>query len=81
MACGLWFCIILIRWFVYVVLLLCFLVCERFRRQSIFDQIEATNQIIVVNILQNRSHMYSSHYISIKCVGFKSIHYAINLKL
>ena len=40
---------------------------------------------IVANMLQNLSHMYYSHNSnikfvnsSIKCVGFESIHYAIN---
>ena len=41
---------------------------------------------MVVSMLQNLSHMYSNHnsnikYVNstIKCVGFKSFHYAINL--
>ena len=29
--------------------------------------------------MQDWSHMYSSHHKMIKCVGFESIHYAINL--
>ena len=47
----------------------------------IFDRTKTINQIIVVNMLQNLSHMYSSHYMIIKCVGFKSIHYTINLNI
>ena len=34
---------------------------------------------MIVNMLQNLSHMYSSHYRIIKYVSFKPIHYAINL--
>ena len=41
---------------------------------------------MVVNMLQNWSHRYSSHKSNIKCVGliikcidFESIHYTINL--
>ena len=55
------------------------LVCGRFRWQSILDHTETTNQIIVVNMLQNQSHRYSSHYKIIKCVRFEQIHYAINM--
>ena len=47
--------------------------------QSVFDQTNITNQIMVVNMLQNLSNMYSSHYRAIKCVGFEPIHYANNL--
>ena len=36
-----------------------------------------TNQIILVNMLQ--SHMYFIQYCIIKCVGFETIHYIINL--
>ena len=43
---------------------------------------------MVVVMLQNLSHKYSNHnnnikYIdsSIKCIGFKQIHYAINLNV
>ena len=43
---------------------------------------------MVINILQNLSYMYSSHNNNIKCVGltikhvgFESIHYAINLDI
>ena len=34
---------------------------------------------MVVNMLQNLSHMYSSHHRIINYVGLKLIHYAINL--
>ena len=40
-----------------------------------------TNQIMIVNMLQNWSHMYSSHYMIIKYVSFKPIHYVINLNI
>ena len=46
---------------------------------SIFDQTETTNQIMVVNILQNLSHRYFSHYSITKFVGFEPIYYIINL--
>ena len=46
--------------------------------QNIFDQIETTNQIIVISMLQNYSHMYSNHNSIIKIVSFKSIYYVIN---
>ena len=51
--------------------------------QSIFDQVEAntSNQIMVINMIQNWSHMYSNHYRIIKCVGFEPIHCAINLNV
>ena len=34
---------------------------------------------MAVNMLQNWSHRYSSHYRIIKCVDFESIHYILNL--
>ena len=46
--------------------------------QNIFDQIETTNQIIVISMLQNYSHMYSNHNSIIKIVSFESIYYVIN---
>ena len=55
--------------------------CERFEQQNIFDQIEISNQTMIANMLQNWSHMYSIHHKIIKCVGFKSIHCAINLNV
>ena len=48
-------------------------------RQNIFDHTETTNQIMVVNISQNLSHMYYNHYSIIKFVDLESIHYGINL--
>ena len=47
--------------------------------QNIFDQIKTTNQIIVINMLQNYSHIYFNHNSIIKIVSFKSIYYIINL--
>ena len=47
----------------------------------IFDRTKIINQIIVVNMLYNWSHLYSSHYMIIKYIGFKSIHYTINLNI
>ena len=44
-------------------------------RQNIFD---TTNQIMIVNILQNWSHKYSYQYGIIYCIVFEPIHYAIN---
>ena len=41
--------------------------------------INTSSQIMVVNMLQNFSHMYYSYHRIIKCVGFKPIHCAINL--
>ena len=46
--------------------------------QSIFHQIQTTNQIIVISILQNLSHIYFSHYNIIKFISFVPIYYAIN---
>ena len=43
------------------------------------DSIKTSSQIMIVNMLQNWSRMYYSHNIIINCVGFKSIHCAINL--
>ena len=43
------------------------------------NSIKTSSQITVVSMLQNWSHMYYSHHIIIKCVGFKPIYYAINL--
>ena len=34
---------------------------------------------MVVNMLQNLSHRYSSHNSNIKCVDLSRFHYAINL--
>ena len=56
-----------------------FFVYGRFKRQNIFDHMETTNQIIVINILQNYSYKYSSLNSFIKCIGFELIYYAINL--
>ena len=42
------------------------------------DSIKTLNQLIIVNILYNLSHMYYSHHIIIKYIGFKPIYYAIN---
>ena len=40
------------------------------------------NQIMIVKMLQNYSHKYSSHYsIIIKCINFEHIHYGINLNI
>ena len=36
---------------------------------------------MIVNILQNWSHRYCSHYIIIKCIGFEPNNYNINLDL
>ena len=47
-------------------------------KQSISDQ---RNQINSHQYLQNWSRRYSSHNSNIKCVGFESIHYAINLNV
>ena len=41
--------------------------------------IKTSNQIMIVNMLYNLSHIYSSHYRIIKYIDFKLIHYAINL--
>ena len=38
------------------------------------NSIKQSHQIMIINILQNLSHMYSSHHRIIKCVGFKPIH-------
>ena len=34
---------------------------------------------MIISMLQNYNHKYSSHYNIIKFVGFESIYYAINL--
>ena len=41
--------------------------------------INTSSQIMIVNMLQNFSHMYYSYHRIIKCIGFKPIHCAINL--
>ena len=46
--------------------------------QSKYEQIQKIKSM-VVNILQNWSHINYNHNSNIKCVGFKSIYYAINL--
>ena len=43
------------------------------------DSIRKSHQIMVVNMLQKLSLMYSSHHKIIKRVDFKPIHCAINL--
>ena len=55
--------------------------------QSISDQKQEIKSMII-NILQNRSHMYYSHNSSIKyetstmkCIDFGLIHYVINLNV
>ena len=49
--------------------------------QIIFDQTETTNQIMIVNTLQNWSFRYFSHYNIIKFVSFKPNYYIINLSV
>ena len=49
-------------------------------KPNIFDQTETT-KIMVVGMLQNLSHRYSSHYSITKFVGFEPIYYAINLSV
>ena len=44
-----------------------------------FDPIESSNQIMFVNMLQICNFRYSRHFFIIKCVGRKSILFAINL--
>ena len=60
---------------------------ERFRQTKYNDQIQEIKSL-VINMLHNWSHMYSSHNNNIKCVdstityiGFESFHYAINLNV
>ena len=55
--------------------------------QSVFDQQQKIKSIII-NMLQNFNHEYSSHNSNIKCVGsiikyigFEPIHYFINLNV
>ena len=50
-----------------------------FERQSKFDQTKTSSLFMVVNMLKNWNHMYYSHHKIIKYIGFKSIHYAVNL--
>ena len=49
--------------------------CGRFKQAKHFD---TTNQIMIVNILQNWSHKYSYQYGIIYCIVFEPIHYAVN---
>ena len=49
--------------------------------QSIFDQTNITNQIIVFGMLNNLSLMNYSQYNIIKFIGFKPIYCAINLDI
>ena len=56
-----------------------FLVCGRFERHSIVDQMETSNQLKFISMLQNCNHMYSSHYKIFKYVSLEPCHYAINL--
>ena len=53
--------------------------CGRFRRQSIYYPTYTINQIMIVIMLQNWNYRHSNHYSAIKCVGFESINYIINL--
>ena len=48
--------------------------------QSIYDQRQEFKSI-VIGMLQNLSQMYSSHNNNIKCIGFESFHYFINLNV
>ena len=50
-------------------------------RQNIFDQTWIINQIIIINILHNKSHIYYNHYSIIKFIVFELIYYVINLIL
>ena len=59
----------------------CLLVCRRFKQQSIFYQIKITNQIMIINMVQNWHNKYFNNYRIVKYIGFKSIHYVINLNV
>ena len=72
------FCVvILIRHFVFHHLIAMFFFCffiflflwEIYRDKSIFNETDATNQIMVVNMLKNWNFSYSNHYSIIKFVG------------
>ena len=67
--CGVWFVIDLLRHGVIHLLV-----------EAIYLYYDDSNiyQIMIVNMLKNRSHKYSSHYI-IKFVVFILIYYTINL--
>ena len=52
-------------------------VWKKFRQEK---QIGSVEEIMIVSILKNLNHIYSSHYI-IKFVNFMSIYYAMNLNI
>ena len=53
--------------------------CGRFRRvKYIQPNRDKKNHIMVVSMLQNYSHIYSSYYSIIKIIDFEPIYYTIN---
>ena len=74
-----WFFVIVFSTFYF---LRCFVAVSYFYignsdEQSIFDEIETINQIMVMN----QNHIYYSHYTIIKFIEFESNYYVINLNV
>ena len=63
----------------FIVLLWCFICVIKIQIGKV-NLISQISQIMTINMLKNRSHRYSNHYI-IKFVVFMTIYYAINLNI
>ena len=75
-----WFCVVLLQCFVFHCLAAAFYLCVgNSGEENKFDKIETINHIMVICMLQNRSHRYSSYYSIFKIINFNMIYYTINL--
>ena len=75
--CDVWFIVGLLRHGVVCHIIATFYLCGAIQTDKT-NLINRRYQIIVVSMLKNWSHIYSSHYI-IKFIGFMPIYYVINL--
>ena len=78
-CCGVWFfVIVLLQRFIFRCLVLFYLHVSDLDRQSLFNQLQTINHIMVISMLSYWCYKYYSHYSIIKFVGFDPIYYTIN---
>ena len=78
-CCGVWFfVIVLLQRFIFRCLVLFYLRVSDLDRQSLFNQLQTINHIMVISMLSYWCYKYYSHYRIIKFVGFDPIYYTIN---
>ena len=67
------FCHLVTTFFFHRLVAVFYLCASDSDEQSIFNQIETTNQIMIVSMLQKWNHRYSSHYSIIKFISLEPI--------